>query len=155
MGELTLQNLALIGGLLALLWPIIFAALAYWLSRIFPSQKEFDGLGERVTAVLKVAEVANEQAGMAMRTAEAAARDSAELQRVFDERFVRMIQTQEVVTISLQKTADTLQKVQIAQERNTTLTSGVVKDIERLFELVEKLFDRIEQRGEQGIRGVK
>ena len=132
---MTWELIATVGGVLALLWTVAFGALAWRLSDLFPRRKEHEALETRVASMEALAMVTADRADEAVRKAE-------ELQRLFDERFVRIIQTQEVVTMSLQETAKTLQDVQLSQMETTTLTRGVVRDIEKLFGLVEKLFDR-------------
>lgn len=151
---MTLQELAVVGGLLALAWPVIMGALLWMMGRYFASQKEMNGLGDRVTkevnglgdrvtGIQKVSEVATERADAAAHSAEITEHKLEDERRFAEERYLQILKAQETISVTNQRTAETLQAIQLAQERSAGVTSKLAADLERLTKTVDNLVDKL------------
>jgi hypothetical protein len=117
---------------LPFLLTLFMGALILYLEKRFPSRKEFDGLGERVTGTFTLAQGANEMAGRALDQVTT-------LERQLEYRWKTSLDTIERVSESLVAVSSEIHSIQREQGIIAGQLGPLARDIERLFKHYDRL----------------
>lgn len=105
-------------------------AVVLWGSRHFPTRKEFDGLGERVTGVQTISQGAVEVADRALERV-------GRVEEVQSERHTRMVETMERVSRAMERIAEEQQEIQRQQSTTAAEQGALSRDVARLFKKLD------------------
>lgn len=109
---------------------VLLPSLAWALRKFYPTRTEFDGLGERLTGIHRMAENSNAIAGNALEKAET-------VERQQNDRWERTVETLERVSRSMERVAEEMQEMQKEQVGITAEQKTLSRDVARLFKKLD------------------